>query len=98
MDPNDTSTGEAQKPLEALEIMRSAGLPPIWADHTQLSLRKDIPIGMLTFLSMLPGGPGMEVARIQCSINHLKQLSELITTLIAEHEAKDDKSEGEPVP
>lgn len=58
------------------------GLRLAWADRMTISVRSDIPVATLSFMSVLGGERQLEAGHIQTSIPHLKRMLDVIASSI----------------
>jgi len=61
----------------------------IWIDDVQISVRREIPVGTIAFITKTaPNGPLVEACRIQCSTQTMEQMVEILNRLLQKR--KDD--------
>jgi len=72
--------------LEPLPLVH----PPIWTDRMEMTVRSDIPVATLRFVAAIFPNHALEVSRLQTTVQHVKQMADLICRTLDYYPAKLD--------
>jgi hypothetical protein len=71
--------------------VNNPGLPTLWVDTAQITLRDEPAVGMIRFYALFEEG-AFEVCRVQTPLGHIAQLHEKLGQLLQVHQSRMGKA------